>query len=191
MSYQIINDLPFGFYFSGQSKDQLKQYKNWFLSKKDERLKYLEDAVKSSLGFENWKDDFTPESLKDLGRWLMNNIKTETLSPEAYKIKRQKVPEYIEINDWDLTNETYSKLIDTGIYFGEVYLHNYSHLKWEQFLTSRKNHSSLGHMVLKGFGKLELNPLRVVYITGSSMVDKKADENSLYELYLNWASYLP
>jgi hypothetical protein len=121
----------------------------------------------------------------------MNNIKTETLSPEAYKIKRQKVPEYIEINDWDLTNETYSKLIDTGIYFGEVYLHNYSHLKWEQFLTSRKNHSSLGHMVLKGFGKLELNPLRVVYITGSSMVDKKADENSLYELYLNWASYLP
>lgn len=190
MSYQVINNLPVDFYFTDKTKSQLKLYKEWFEANKSERLKQLINTVKSTPKYVGWKADYTPTSLKQLGEWLKENVKTEKLTAEDYKAKRIKVPDYIQISDWDLTNETYSKLIDVGIYFGEVFISTFQGLKWEQYFSKIKNDSKQGHMVIKNFGKLELNPIRVVYITGSSMVDKKADENSLYELYENWKSFL-
>lgn len=190
MNYQIINNLPVDFIFSDKSKSELKQYEEWFSSNKNERLKQLIEAVKTSKGFENWEADFTPTSLKELGSWIKRNLNTEKISEEVYKQKRLSVPDYININDWDMTNETYSKLIDVGIYFGEVFIKNQTGLKWEQFFSKIKNDSDHGHMVIKGFGKDRLNPLRVAYIIGSKMIDNKSDEESIYKSYVTWKSYL-
>ncbi|MCO5249782.1 MAG: hypothetical protein M9887_12635 [Chitinophagales bacterium] len=190
MSYQIINNLPVDFIFSGKSKSELRQYEEWFEINKNQRLNQLVESVKASKGFENWDADFTPISLKELGAWMTQNIKTEKISEEIYKQKRLNVPDYINMNDWDMTNETYSKLIDVGIYFGEVFIKNHSNLKWEQFFSKIKNDSDHGHMVIKGFGKDRLNPLRIVYIIGSKMADNKSDEGDIYKSYKTWKSYL-
>lgn len=190
MDYQIIHNLPIDFYFTDKSKDQLKLYGEWFKLNKTERLNILFESVRSTRGFENWQADFSPDSLKQIGLWLKQNVKSEKLSDEAYKAKRKSVPEYIKINDWDLTNETYSKLIDVGIYLGETFIKNYKHLKWEQYFSKIKDDSNQGHMVIKGFDKLALNPLRALYIIGLSIVNKKSDKNDLYELYKTWESYL-
>ena len=190
MSYQVINDLPIDFYFNEKSKKQLKLYYDWFFSHKSQRIEELTCAVNSMIGHKDWAADYTPNSLKELGEWLNKNIKTEKLSEEELKRKREQVPLYITINDYDLSNETYSKLIDVGIYFGEVFIENYKYLKWEQYFSNIKNDSNQGHLVLKGFGKLVLNPIRVSYITGSSMADKKENDNTLYESFENWKTYL-
>ena len=190
MSYQVINDLPVDFYFSDKSKGQLKLYAEWFFGNKDYRIQQLENIVKSTINFEDWNADYTVNSLKKLGSWLNKNIITEKLTNEEIRLKRQKVPNYIEIRDFDLTKETYSKLIDVGMYFGEVFIKRNKGLKWEQYFSKIKNDSNQGHIVIKGFGKLQLNPIRIAYITGSAMADKKESDNSLYESYENWKSYL-
>ena len=190
MGYSIINDLPIDFYFSDKTKNQLALYSDWFFKHKNARIMEITNAVKSTIGYEAWEADFSQNSLSALGSWLNNNIKTEKLSEHELIKKREKVPSYISIRDFDLTNETYSKLIDIGIYFGETFINNFQNLKWEQHYSKIKNDSNQGHMVIKGFGKLELNPIRVVYITGSSMADKKENDDTLYQSFENWKSYL-
>jgi hypothetical protein len=190
MRYQVINNLPVDFYFSEKSKGQLKLYAEWFFGNKDYRIQQLDNIVKSTINFEDWNADYTVNSLKKLGSWLNKNIITEKLTEEEIRLKRQKVPNYIDIRDFDLTKETYSKLIDVGMYFGEVFIKRNKGLKWEQYFSKIKNDSNQGHIVINGFGKLQLNPIRIAYITGSAMADKKENDNSLYESYENWKSYL-
>ncbi|MCX6148033.1 MAG: hypothetical protein NTW25_12430 [Candidatus Kapabacteria bacterium] len=206
MGYQIINNLPFGFVFKDKTKSEFNQYKEWFETNKEDRLKQLIRLVQSSQEFENWEADFSKYSLKRLGAWLKENIEVEKLSQEEYKLKRLNVPDYIEINDWDLTNKTYSKLIDIGIYFGEVFIKNHSNLKWEQYFSKIKNDNNQGHMVIKGFGKVCLNPLNVIYVVGLKMVnnlsdtekiyiaykrsDNLPDSERIYKLYETWETYL-
>ena len=126
---KTIDDLLIDYNFSGKSNDELKLYSQWFGDHKDQRLNYLTKAVRSSNGFENWQPDFTPDSLKKLGDWLYQNVETEKFSEKDYKAKRKAVPDYISINDWDLTIKTRSLLVDVGIYFGEVFIKNHD-LKW-------------------------------------------------------------
>jgi len=190
MSYQIINNLPSDFIFSDKSNSELKHYEEWFKTNKEKRIKQLIEAIKESKGFENWKADFTPSSLNEIGSWIKQNLYTEKISTEKYKQKRLSIPDYINIRDWDLTNETYSKLIDIGIYFGEVFIKNHTNLKWEQFFSKIKNDSDHGHMVIKGFGKDRLNPLRVSYIIGLKMIDNKSNETGIFKAYTTWKSYL-
>ena len=190
MVYRIINDLPIDFYFSDKTKNQLKFYSKWFFCHKDERIDGLIKIVKSTIEFENWEADFTQNSLKHLGYWLNKNIQTEKLSEQEFIRKRKQIPSYIEIKDFDLTTETYSKLIDVGMYFGETFIKSYHDLQWEQYFSKIKNDANQGHMVIKGFGKLELNPLRVAHTIGSKMADKKENDESLYEAFETWKSYL-
>ena len=76
-------------------------------------------TVKTTKGYENWEADYSPESLKMLGKWFEENVETEKLSEEEYKEKRATVPDYIEIQDWDITIKTRSLAVGIGIYFGE------------------------------------------------------------------------
>jgi hypothetical protein len=190
MNYTIINDLPIDLNFSNKSKKELQLYGEWFCNHKQQRLDEIIGVIKNTAGFEFWIADFTPQSLIQLCEWLIIQVKTEKLSDIEYKNKRATVPYWIEINDYDLTTEAYSKLVDVGIYFGEVFIHNYRELKWEQYFSKIKNDNNNGHIVIKGFGKLELNPIWVVYIVGSKIAGGNTDKNLLYNLYNTWCNYL-
>ena len=155
--YQVINNLPIDYDFQSKTKEELKLYAKWFEENKESRLQELIKAVKTTKGYENWEADYSPESLKMLGKWFEENVETEKLSEEEYKEKRAAVPDYIEIQDWDITIKTRSLAVDIGIYFGEVFIKNHKGLKWEQYLTRSKYHMDKGHMVIKGFGKGLLN----------------------------------
>ncbi len=189
--YRIIDDLPLGLNFTNKPKEQLKLYGEWFKMNREKRLNVLSEEVKATPGFKEWYPSFTPESLKTLGAWLKLNVKVEKLSPEKYMEKKGKVPSYIEVNDWEMTAETYSKLVDVGIYFGEVFIQTHPGLKWEQFFSKVKNDASHGHMVIKGFGRKELNPIRTMSVIGLGLADNTTNENGLAELYEFWKSYLP
>ena len=47
-----------------------------------------------------------------------------------------------------------------------------------------------GHMVIKGFGKIRLNSIWVIYVLASSLAEKIKDGTGLYELYNVWERYL-
>ena len=125
-----------------------------------------------------------------LGKWFEENVETEKLSEEEYKEKRAAVPDYIEIQDWDITIKTRSLAVDIGIYFGEVFIKNHEGLKWEQYLTRSKYHMDKGHMVIKGFGKDMLNSIWRLYIIANSLAGKTDTGEIVYELYNVWEQYL-
>ena len=188
--YQVINNLPIDYQFSTKTKDELKLYGAWFKENKDIRIAYLKAIVKITKGFEDWEADFTPESLKGLGKWLYENVETEKIPEEEYNKKRAEIPTYIDINDWDLTVKTRSLLVDAGIYFGEVFIHTHKDLRWEQYFSKIKKDVDNGHMVIPNFGKLELNPILVVFGVGRALADRTKDENRLYDLYKIWENDL-
>ncbi len=125
-------------------------------------------------------------ALKGLGQWLQQNIETEKLSKEEYQAKRKEIPHYIELEDWDLTIKARSLLVDAGIYFGEVFIINNKGLKWEQYFTRIRNDSSHGHMVIPGFGKLNLNPILMLQGVGRGLVDETYNSNRVFDLYNIW-----
>jgi hypothetical protein len=189
--YKIIDDLPVGLNFTNKSKEEIQMYGEWFKRNHETRLQILSDTVKSEGEFEKWQSDFTPDSLKFLGKWLTKNVKTEKLPPDKFRNKRESTPSYISIKDWEMTTETYSKLVDVGIYFGDVFIHTHTDLRWVQYFSKIKNDVNHGHMVIKSFGPKELNPIRTMYIVGLEVAEAKTNENCLIELYEFWKKYLP
>ena len=108
-------------------KKSLSFYEYWFIENKEYRIQELSKAVNSTGKFENWCADFSPSSLDNLGIWLEENIKVIKIPDNEYKDIRLKVPHYIKLNDWDLSIESRSLLVDVGIYIGEVF---YSHISY-------------------------------------------------------------
>lgn len=180
--YKIIDNLPIDYDFQSKSKKELKQYGEWFKENKNARLNELTTAVNNTKGFENWRTDYSTESLKELGAWLDKNVKTEKLSKEDYLVKRNSVPDYIKVDDWDLTTKTRSFLVDAGIYFGETLIINNKNLRWEQYFSRRKNDNDNGHMVIMDL-EVETNPIWNLYIIGLGFARGKEDKNSLFQLY--------
>ena len=129
----------------------------------------------------------TKEELKLYAKWFEENVETEKLSEEEYKEKRAAVPDYIEIQDWDITIKTRSLAVDIGIYFGEVFIKNHEGLKWEQYLTRSKYDMDIGHMVIKGFGKDVLNSIWIIYVLASGLAKKtkKVQDYMNYIMYGN------
>ena len=184
--YQIINNLPIDYQFSIKTKDELKLYGVWFTENKNIRIAYLKASVKITKGFENWEADFTPESLKGLGKWLYENVETEKIPKKEYNKKRAETPSYIEVPDWDLTIKTRSLLVDVGIYFGEVFINTYQGLKWEQYFSKIKKDIDNGHLVID-LKKDSINPVWLLYIFGLGVAKKTKNENSLYDLFSVWS----
>lgn len=188
--YQIINNLPIDYEFSSKTKDELKLYGIWFKENKDNRIKHLIETIKATSSFEDWNADFTPNSLKELGRWFYENLETVKLTEEQYLNKRLQIPDYIQIDDWDLSIKTRSIIVDIGFYFGEVFIHTHKGLEWKQYFSKNKKDVDNGHMIIPKFGKLELNPILVIMSVGWGLARKKDNENRLYDLYKVWEEYL-
>lgn len=187
--YQVINNLPIDYAFQSKTKDELKLYGTWFNENKEIRLNHLIEYVKSTPNYEHWNANFTSESLKQLGKWLKENIETEKIPQDEYDKKRAEIPSYIELNDWDLTIKTRSILVDVGIYFGETFIHTHVKYKWEQYFSKVKRDVDNGHIIIK-LKTNDLNPIWIILNVGLGLAKEKKDENCLYNLFKVWEDYL-
>lgn len=186
--YKIIDDLPIDYNFKTKSKEELKLYNLWFFENKNSRLKELNNCVISTLGYEDWITDFSKKSLLTLGKWLKDNVEIEKLTEKEYAEKRALIPNYIDFEDWDLTIQTRSILVDVGIYFGEVFIQNHQGLAWKQYFSKKKNDADHGHMII-ALKKRDLNPIRIMLTIGFIFGEKKGSDKELIELYEVWEEY--
>jgi len=74
---------------------------------------------------------------------------------------------------------------DIGIYFGQTLKVNHPALRWEQDRKD-KRFIDYGHLVLIGFGKVPLNPVRILTTFAYGLIGKKKTGNGLIELYTIW-----
>ena len=185
--YKIIDNLPFGFDFHNLSRKELTKYSEWFYQNKELRMIELNRVVEQFTG-KMWQQDSSVRSLTELNSFLLSNIKPESLSKQELEEKRKTVPTYITIEDWDLTVKSRSLLVDTGIYWGEVIIHNNNALHWEQFLSRNKNDNDYGHMVIMLKNTQRINPIWLMYIQGLKIVKGTVSQTFLNDLYSIWTS---
>lgn len=186
--YKTIDNLPIDYSFNTKNKEALKLYNLWFDENKQYRLNELSSLIISTAGYESWEANFSKDSLLILGRWLKENVKIKKLTEKEYAEKRSNIPSYIDFEDWDLTINTRSILIDVGIYFGEVFIKNHKGLIWKQYFSKKKNDADHGHMII-ALKKRNLNPIRIMLTVGFIFGERKGTEKELIELYEVWEGY--
>jgi hypothetical protein len=186
MSYLIIQP-PFTLKFREMSADELRRYRQWFFEIIPTRVTGLSNAVNSSPDFADWKPDHSTASIEALGLWLSHQVETRARTTEEIdRIKAQTAFDFGPIGD-ELVNRTFSFAMDAGMYFGETIRSQYPHLAWHQPLTD-KRFADFGQMVLTGFGRAVLNPVRICVTFCYGVASGRQKGKRLGEAYHSWCS---
>lgn len=191
MKYEIIQP-PFTLKFRFMSRVEANNYFNWFMDQIPIRISILERAVQSTLGYEDWRADYTPESLRKLGQWFYEHIETRKRTEEEKVDIYGKAPDWfrnVEMEDWELTNRTFSLAMDIGMYLSQVFVKNIPDLKWV-LVEKPKNDSNYQQPVLKGTEKLVLNPVSIMVTLAYGFARNNKSPGRLRELYDIWAHLL-
>jgi hypothetical protein len=189
MIYEII-DPPFYIDFRSFSKKEHEAYREWFFSIMPERIKILTQAVHSTLGFELWEPDYSPESLNLLGQWFAQVAETREKTAEEIEAERELMKGFaVGIATKVINNKTISVCYDIGMYLSQVFLKQYPQLTWDQNTTARKS-LDYGQLVLKGFGGLIFNPVYMMETLATPLAYKTKAGEQLRELYEIWKKYI-
>jgi hypothetical protein len=186
MSYAIIQP-PFTLKFREMSKQELKEYFQWFFDVLPARTRELAGAVTHTPGFETWQPDETPASLNLLGQWFSHEAEVRRRTHEERREISQRAAYPIEIPDEELTNRTFSLAMDIGMYMSKVLLRSHPSLRWEQPLDNKK-FADYGQPVLEGFGPVTLNPVRISVTLAYALVSKEQGGQRLREIYDYWST---
>jgi hypothetical protein len=192
MAYQLIQPPPPYGPFRERSQDELKDYFSWFFAVMDERINELMSAVKGTNGFQIWRPDYSPASLDSLGDWFVGEVETRPRTQEEINkiADSMKFPALIPISERTLSERTLSLTIDVAMYFGKVLQKNYPSLRWDQRLRG-KSFADYGQPVLVGFGRIPLNPVRIVHTTALRIATNSPRSKSLRDLYDYWIQKIP
>jgi len=188
-NYHLIDDLPTNLDMRGKPIRIQKLYGVWFAQNKEKRIGELIKVVKSTKDYEDWNPNFTKESLVLLGKWLKENITSRKLTDEEYREKGRQLPDYIKIEEYDLTYRSRSLLYDAAVYFGETFIHSHPELKWEQCLSRAKLYVDVGHMLIKKNSRI-MNPVMQFEILGWGILNGTRDQTMLINLFDIWSEFM-
>jgi hypothetical protein len=171
------------------SKRELADYREWFLAILPVRMRTLEEAVLATQGFERWRANETPDSLNTLGEWLATQVETRALTAEeSAQALKEMPPQFkgiLPIEQWELTNRTYSLAMDCGMYLGQVMLRAHpTRLHWGQDLRDRRS-MDYGQVLVVGTGVVSMNTVGFLVGMAKNFVRKagKRDLRAMYEIW--------
>lgn len=174
------------------SKVEANNYFNWFLDQIPVRINVLEQAVQFTPGYEDWRADYTSESLGKLGKWFYERVETRQRT-EGEKVDIYgKAPDWfrnVEVQDWELTNRSFSLAMDIGMYLSQVLVKNLPDLQW-MLVEKPKNDMDFQQPVLKGTGRLVFNPVSTMVTLAYGFARNNKSPDRLREIYDIWANLL-
>ncbi|MEI7298198.1 hypothetical protein WCQ02_39465 [Paraburkholderia tropica] len=185
MTYQLISP-PCSLDFTALSKQELKKYNDWVIAILPERLEILRSCVNASAGYNSWMADFDPASLAGLGDWFASQVVTRDRTQSEVRAIEARLKFPIDVPNEELTDETVSKAIDVGMYFGMVLLKNHPSLRWD-FKTDNKRFADYGQPVIVGFGAAILNPVRIAVTLAYGVVAGTQSGSRLGQVYKFWS----
>ncbi|MDB5783830.1 hypothetical protein [Caballeronia mineralivorans] len=185
MTYQLISP-PYSLDFVALTKQELKKYNEWFVAILPERLSILQSCVKASAGYGSWIGDFDPASLIELGNWFASQVATRDRTQSEVRAIEARLKFPMDVPHEELTDETVSKAIDVGMYFGMVLLKNHPSLCWD-FKTESKRFADYGQPVIVGFGAAILNPVRIAVTLAYGVAAGTQSGSRLGQVYKFWS----
>jgi hypothetical protein len=168
------------------SADELKGYRRWYLESIPSRVIELQGAMNSDPNYGAWKPDHTRASVEALGAWLSHQVETRPRTAEEIDRIKGRAAFDFDASMEELTNGTFSLAMDAGMYFGETLRRHYPRLEWDQPLKDKK-FADFGQMVLLGFGRATLNPVRIVVTFCYGIAHGKQTAKRFDEVYGYWS----
>jgi hypothetical protein len=172
--------------FSLMAKDDLVQFRAWFMENLPYCIEELMQLVKTTPGYECWTPDYSPSSLDLLGEWFLAKAKKRSLTLEEIKMLKSGMANHVDIPLWDLTDETKTLAVYIGMYYGQVAIKCNSLLNWEQQLGSKKL-ADFGQPVVTGLGAVPINPVRIANSIACGLVDGTKTGSQLRKTYDFWS----
>lgn len=185
MKYKVIQP-PFTLKFHEMAKGELREYGEWLHSVTEERLTQLEATVRQTQGFEQWRATYTENSLDLLGEWFVAQVSVRPRTKEELNELHSRSPMLLNVDEYELTNQTFSLAIDIGLYVARMFLNSFSHVRWTQSFKSKKD-IDYGQPVLIGFGKPPFNPLRMMVTLAYSISRGTESKDGLRQIYMIWS----
>lgn len=192
MEYEIIQP-PSTLKFRAMSREEANNYYGWFMEQIPIRIRVLERAVQSTAGYEGWIADYTPGSLGRLGQWFYEHVETRKRTKKEEEAIYNKAPKWfgnVKIEDWELTNQTFSLSMDIGMYLSQVFERNSPGLMKWTMVERPKNDINYQQPVLVGTSKRAFNPVHMLVVCAYSLADDTRGPEELMELYSIWANLL-
>lgn len=175
--------------FKDMNKVQAKEYFEWYMSQKENRINVLKNYIKDDGG--DIVFDYTVDSLIPLWEWYESKISYRELSDKEVESRKKRYPQWMEnyISNKDLSFETLKISLDVAIYFAEVIVRNNDEISWGYF-TKPKNRISVNEPTLLGFiCDKDLNP-RTIVNTCTRRSGREKNKNRLYDIYHVWMDYI-
>ena len=171
--------------FASMSTKELNGFYEGFMLNKPYCLDELIQAVWQTPGYEDWRADFSPESLDLLAEWLAFQMTKVNLSSKGDTLAEDSVASAAGVEVSDMSDEERSLAVLVGMYYGEVAVRNNPLLSWSQ-LKGNKKQADYGQPVISASGKLPTNPMRVVNAFACGLADGSRTSARLRETYDYW-----
>jgi len=192
--YNVIA-FPFTDSLYDMPKKELRAYLKWFVEQIPERLVQLNRAVTSTKGYEDWKSDYSPASLKILSDWFFQEVKH---NEQTLKLKDQDEAKYGDTIPFlnrmlGLSYLTQSLCVDVGIYIYKMLITNVKpDIEWVQDLRSRRN-IQFGIPLLKiPDPHYPPSPIWMSEVTALRFLDGDPDRiTEVYEMIAEWCNEEP
>lgn len=188
-TYELIRP-PLEGPFTGAPREQLRAYKEWFLGSVDNRVVLLTAGVRSKEPA--WQPDCTRESLQSLEHWFVTGVETRKRTPSEIGDIYDKAPAWfrsVQVSEWELTEQTFSRCFDVGMYFGRCLITAHPSLSWQQQFGSQ-NDVNYGHVVVVGFKNgMVCNPVHIATTLAYGVASESVGPGRLYELFRTWSEF--
>ena len=173
--------------FDGWTRKEARAYFDWFVGQIPERLYELRRVVAAADA--DCELDGSPDSLACLGEPFLGWVTTRPRTPDEKAEAYADLPEHpqgaVEVEDWELTEETLSLCVDVGIYFGEVFRAAHPQIEWQ--LWTRK---SVGHhrpVLVGAQGNVPLDPINIATNIAFGTARGRGRPGRLRELFDVWS----
>ncbi len=170
------------------SRDDARDFFDWFMKQIPYRCEQLLRVVKSSKGFSSWTNDLSRASLPSLANWFAGNVKIRDKTQSEIDEIYNSAPVWfrqVELEDWTLTNRTYSYAFDISIYFGEALKHTIGDIDWR--LKTNSPSSVDYHLpILRHLGQLDCCPYHLIKVYAYGIARGSKGPENLTQLFDIW-----
>jgi hypothetical protein len=174
------------------SKSEARRFFDWFMEQIPIRTDQLLRLVTSHEGHSSWTLDFSVDSLDALGSWYAENVETRPRTETEIDAIYSSAPAWfrqVEVEEWELTDRTFSFAYDVGVYFGEVLRRSIDGVEWA--LKTNAPSSVDYHLpILRQSGSLDCCPLHLMTVYAYGIARGSRGPERLRQLYDVWHGLL-
>ncbi|MFN3195925.1 MAG: hypothetical protein ACE364_08255 [Chlorobiota bacterium] len=166
---------------SKMSLEDVRNYFDWFIAIKEERLRIFYEQV-----FKSDQVELSVDKLQTIYYFFKKNIATREQTPEEIEAERAKLPKHIqkihEIPDYEFIEPTITLMIDAGIYYGELLIKEIEGLRWEIEKDPKMAHYGRPILIKEEIRK-DVNPVAVFYVMALRVQKGNIKEDFLLEAH--------